>query len=824
MLCLAGVALGVAVVVAMDAAVDACVRSFGGAVQSLAERSTHSIFADDGTISDEAYIGLLQKKLSCPLAPVIDRSILINQDGQGIVARFIGVDVFSERTLRSFTQVQTSLDKAALRQFLTEPGSVVIADQLADRLHAVPGAALSLTVGGKRIEARVAGIIRPAGVARAQLDNLVLADLATAQELTDSIDKIDRIDTSLESAEQETALAAALPQGLSLRSTRQQSASLADLTRSYRLNLGALSLMASFVAVFIVYNSMLISVQQRVTSLGILRCLGASRWQLGGIYLAEAVAFSIVGGLIGVIGGWLLSRVLVGYVATTINDLYVALRPGPVTIGMGAFAKGMAVSVGSCLIGAFVPLLRAAGTPPVNAFRATARHQASRRAAVALLLVGVALLAGSWGVYLLPGESPTAGFVMTALVALGFALMCPWLTQVACFAVDHVARPLQLLPLRMAATGVGRSLGITGIAVAATMLAMGMNVGVRTMVSSFRGALDHWITRRFAADVFIGPELLVNHKIDATLDPRVEQWVRAQPETRRIVEYRARTVEFAGKPIMLVGTNVRDVLSTMAIKNLMAEAREFDPKTDAMISEPLAGRAKLGAGGIIEMRTPAGDRRFRVFGVFYDFGSERGQVMLDRSTYAAAWGDDAINSLHVTLAPGSQPQDVAGRWSAQLRRDFPVVASSFGEVRGEVLTVFDRTFKITEVLTWLAGGVAFCGMAGSLLALALARQRDYSLLAAVGMSDRQTAAWVLGQGVLIAWVSAAVACVSGTLLAYVLAYVIQYRSFGWSIPASPQPRFWVQDLALATLAAVVAAIYPVYRLRKSPPAASLRQE
>jgi putative ABC transport system permease protein len=353
---------------------------------------------------------------------------------------------------------------------------------------------------------------------------------------------------------------------------------------------------------------------------------------------------------------------------------------------------------------------------------------------------------------------------------------------------------------------------------------MGMNVGVRTMVSSFRGALDHWITRRFAADVFVGPELLVNHKVDATLDPRVEQWVRAQPETRRIVEYRARTVELAGKPVMLVGTNVRDVLSTMAIKNLLTDAREFDPKTDAMISEPLAGRTKLGPGGTLEMRTPTGQRRFRVFGVFYDFGSERGQVMLDRATFAGAWGDDTINSLHVTLSSGSEPEQIAGRWSSELRHEFPVVASSFGQVRGEVLTVFDRTFKITEVLTWLAGGVAFCGLAGSLLALALARQRDYSLLAAVGMSGRQTAIWVLGQGVLIAWVSAAVACVSGTLLAYVLAYVIQYRSFGWSIPASPQPRFWAEDLVLATVAAMVAAVYPVYRLRKLPPAVSLRQE
>jgi len=132
--------------------------------------------------------------------------------------------------------------------------------------------------------------------------------------------------------------------------------------------------------------------------------------------------------------------------------------------------------------------------------------------------------------------------------------------------------------------------------------------------------------------------------------------------------------------------------------------------------------------------------------------------------------------------------------------------------------------RIGAVLAALAGGVAFCGLAGALLSLSLARRRDYSVLAAVGMSARQTAAWVVGQGVLIAWISAAIAAVAGTVLAYVLSYVIQYRSFGWSIPTSPLPQFWIEALVLATAATAVAAIYPIYRLRRSAPAESLRQE
>lgn len=823
-LCLLGVSLGVAVVVAIDAAVNACVQSFGGAVQSLAERSTHSIFSEDGTIPDQTYIDLLRRKLPFPLAPVIDRGVMVSAGGQALVGRLIGVDVFSERSLRTYTKVGTSLDADAFDRFLIEPNQVVLVDVLARRLGVAPGSTLQMTIGDHRAQVHVAGIIQPQGVARSQLSDLILCDLATAQELSGSIGQIDRIDTLLDSPEQERAMAAALPAGLELRSTRQQSTRLSELVGSYRLNLNALSLMACFVAVFIVYNSMLISVRQRAQSLGILRCLGASRPQLGGIYLVEAIAFALAGGVIGVLGGWLLSRELVGFIATTINDLYATVRPGPVELNRAMWLKGLAVSTASCVVGAMIPLYQASRAAPVNAFRGTAGAKASRSGAWWLLLAGGALLCTSYFVWRLPGGSPFAGFAMALLIALGFALACPWITRLLSGAIDLLAGRAQMVPIQMAASGVSRSLGITGVAVAAMMLAMAMNVSVRTMVASFRGALGHWMDRQFAADVFVGPELSVRHKIDATLSPAVEAWVLRRPEVKRVIEYRTRNIDWNGRPIMLVGSDVRHLLNTLPVKSELHVKSGFDPGSDAMISEPLSGKAGLRAGDSFSIDTPNGKRRFRVYGVFYDFGSERGQIMLDRTTYARAWNDDAINALHVTLKPGLDRGQVAAQWAEELHKRFPVAVNSFDGVKTEVMTVFDRTFKVTDVLSWLAGGVAFCGLAGSLLALALARRRDYSILAAVGMSGNQTAAWVLGQGLILAWTAAAIAALAGTILAYVLAYVIQYRSFGWSIPTGPQPRFWVENLLLATLAAVVAAVHPVYRLRVTPAAGNLRQE
>lgn len=859
-LCLAGVALGVTVAVAIDSAVQACIESFHGAVTSLAERSTHSIFGDSGFITDEQYIALLHRRFPFPLAPVIDRGVLVhagpaadepvhpaanlnqppgdadttrtaggsNPSGGEIVARLLGVDIFSERRLRTFTQVQLKLDRAALRAFLTEPAQVVLVAPLARQLGISIGATVMLTIGQRRLPVHVCGIIEPTGVARAQLTDVMIADLATAQELADSLGRVDRIDASLDNPMEVASLEAALPVGLQLQSTSRQSESLDELIGSYRLNLTALSMMASFVAVFIVYNAMLVSVQQRSRTLGVLRSLGASKSQLGGIYLAESVLFALVGGALGVVGGWGLSHVLLGFIATTINDLYATVRPGSVQLGAATWIKGMSISLASCLVGAGVPLARAARSAPITAVRRTARAAASRRAATSLLVAGIVLLAGSGLLARWPSDSPTIGFAIAVLVALGFAFCCPWLVWIVGRAVAAAARPRQMLPVQMAASGVARSLGITGIAVAATMLALAMNVSIRTMVQSFRDTLDRWVDQRFGADIFVSPELTFEHHIAATIDPAVAAWVAGQPETTESIAQRRTDIDLAGKSVLLGATDVARLLAENSIPVKQwapgRAAAAFDPSLDVLISEPLAGRLHLAAGQSLTLESPSGPRSFFVLSVFYDFGTERGQVMLDRQTYAMLWRDQRIDSLRIRLTPGTNAATVASNWQAELRPRFPVTVTSFVALKVEVLTVFDRTFKVTEVLAWLAGGVAFCGMAGSLLAVALERRQDYAVLAAVGMSARQTVIWVTSQALLIAWISAAVSAVAGTVLAYVLADVIQYRSFGWSIPTAPQPRFWAEALWLATAAAVVAAAYPIARLCRTAPAVSLREE
>jgi putative ABC transport system permease protein len=822
-LCLVGIALGVAVVVGIDLAVGASVSSFAAGVETLADRATHSITSTHGMVTDAEYVALANAEPEMALSPVIDRRLSATGRNGEEAIHFLGIDPFAERKLRTHVKLSGLLSGDAFDRFMTEPNQVVLAKPLAERLGVGVGGKVTVTINTHHAVVTVAGIAALDPPADAQLPDVMIGDIATGQELFGAVGGMDRIDVLIPGAATETALRKQLPAGLILVSTDDRSKSLADLTAAYRLNLYALSLMASFVAIFIVYNAMLVSVQQRALSLAILRSLGSSRTQLGSIYLVEAVVFALLGAALGIGGGYLIAKVLVGFIATTINDLYAAVRPGGVTLDALTVGKGVAVALASGVLGAAVPLWKASRTDPVSLMRPSDAAASARRTTLVTLLAGILLLAATCAIPFLPTHSPVAGFVMAISTAFGFALLCPFVTRITCSALDLLGRRRQSLPVRMATAGVSRSLGITGIAVAAMMLALAMSIGIQTMVANFRGALDTWMGQRFGYDLFLAPRLAVDYHMDAVLEPDVLAWTRQQPEVAEVVTSRFHDAELLGQPVQILGTEIETILTDKTLGLKAAGVGAFDPKIDVLVSEPLAGKLKLGVGDAVNVESPQGPLHMKVYAVYYDFRSERGQVMLDADLYARTFQSAGVSTLHVKLRDSSQAGVIAAKWAQQLA-DQAVVVRSFVQLKVEILSVFDRTFKVTDVLAWLAGGIAFCGLAGALIALSLARAKEYAILTSLGLSQGQTAVWLLAEGLLIALTAAGVAIVAGSVLAYILAHVIQYRSFGWSIPTLPRPRFWVQTVILATSAALLASVYPLRMLKKLPPAQSLRQE
>ncbi|MDQ2693881.1 MAG: ABC transporter permease, partial [Pseudomonadota bacterium] len=243
-----------------------------------------------------------------------------------------------------------------------------------------------------------------------------------------------------------------------------------------------------------------------------------------------------------------------------------------------------------------------------------------------------------------------------------------------------------------------------------------------------------------------------------------------------------------------------------------------------LISEPLAYRRGLGAGDRLTLPTDRGAQDFVIAGVFYDYGSEHGRILIDRAAYDRYWNDPAVGTAALFAAPGADLAALRQALERRAGRRQPLLIRASRELREQSLVIFERTFTITRVLRWLAVGVAFIGMLSALLALQLERGRDYAVLRAVGMTPAELGRLVCLQTGLLGLIAGLLSVPVGLLLAWVLIHVIQRRAFGWTLPFQVAPEILAQAVLLAVLAALLAGLYPGWRLARAQPAAALREE
>jgi putative ABC transport system permease protein len=379
---------------------------------------------------------------------------------------------------------------------------------------------------------------------------------------------------------------------------------------------------------------------------------------------------------------------------------------------------------------------------------------------------------------------------------------------------------------RLAFGDVAASLSRTGIAVGALSIAVSAAIGVALMVASFRESLAEWLARTLRADIYVtapGPGF---SRPERLIEPEVIRTLLASPGVREASAIRRVAVESS------VGTVLLDALQPASasyggIALIAGEGENVWPafaRGDVLLSEPFAFRHALAVGDSIELATANGPRRFRIAGIYRDYGSDRGAVLMHREVYRQNWGDDGVTSLGLYVAAGAQPADVIAALRATTSEDQALLMRSNRDLRALSMQIFERTFAITRVLYWLAAAVAAVGLLSALLAYEIERARELALLRALGMTPAGIAALVETQTMFLGVAAALAAIPTGTMAALVLIEVINRRAFGWHIDFHWSTGEVAQTLALALGAALLAGLYPAWRSSRVAIAASMREE
>jgi putative ABC transport system permease protein len=841
LLCVLGVALGVAVVIAIDLANESASRAFNLSTETVAGRTTHRIVGVNGVLDQDVYRRVKVDLGVRTSAPVVSAyAVAVELDEQPL--QLLGVDAFAEPPFRSFLgSGATVSDDGDLSLFFTDPRALIIGAGTAERYGLRVGSELTLRIADRRETMTVIGVLHPAADEdRRALDGLAILDIGAAQRLLGMSGRITHVDliiderTAAGAAELER-IRAAMPQGVQIVRPAQRSRSVESLGDAFRLNLTALSLLALVVGMFLIYNTITFSVVQRRPMIGTLRCLGVTRREIFRMVLVETALLGVVGGVLGVLLGIVLGRGAVGLVTQTINDLYYVVNVRDVEIAPLALVKGFALGVAASLLAALAPAYEATSVPPITALKRSSVEQRVRRVLPWVAGAGAGMFV--FGVVLLLA---TAQLVINLagifFVLIGVALTTPLATIVMMRAAGPLLGALAGVTGRMSARNVTYSISRTAIAIASLMVAVSVIIGLQSMIGSFRTTVESWLNSTLTADVYVSPVTIAGARATTQIDPSTISQFRAFDGAEDVTLLRAVDVDFRlpnsadgdWKTAALLGVGSdRErpadtyVWSARPVDGLWESMRGRD---EIQVSEPFANRYGITPNADrVTLRTAQGEREFRVVGVYYDYASDAGGLLMRRDEYVRLFADEAVTSIAVYMRDGEDATEAA----AKMREQFAgseLLINANRQLRDSALVVFDRTFAITGALNLLATVVAFIGVLSALMALQIERTREFGMLRANGMTLRQLWRMTLMETGLMGSAAGLLSMPTGLLLAVVLVYIINLRSFGWTIRLVLDPATFVQAALVALISALLGAIYPMLRLKRLAIASAVRQE
>ncbi|SLN09910.1 ABC transporter permease [Ruegeria meonggei] len=779
---LATLLIGIALATGLWSAVQAinaeARASYQRASDQLALGRYDELRDPSGPIPLARYVAL--RRAGWQVAAVLEGSLQVGDRR----VQVLGVDMVTYPALPAVTQVEQSDTPPDPADMLTAPGRLLAAPDLAQTL-------------GVRSD------FPPILPSDALPSDLILTDIGVAETLLNQPGQISRLIVLPDQPMGIPPLSEIAPDLERINaSTRLDTTQLTD---SFHLNLTAFGLLSFAVGLFIVHGTVGLAFAQRRGMIRTLRALGVSMRRLVWMITAELTLLALIGGALGLILGFFLAGALLPDVAATLRGLYGAPVDGQMRLQPEWVVAGLAIALAGTLLASGHALHRLSRMPLLSGAGLQAwRGAASGRRATAL--IGLALIAGGF-VTAYAFEGLVAGFAMVAGILTGAALVLPALLSFALSLLQRGARgPVtQWVWADMRAQLPGLSLALMAL-----LLALAANIGVGTMVSSFRLTFTGWLDQRLTSELYVTAA-------DDQQGQQIAQWL--DPQVDAVLPIRSIELAHLSGPLFLYG--IVDHQSYRQNWPLIASSDEVWDRVLAgeavLINEQLARRSNLWPGDDLTLKP---DQTLTIAGVYSDYGNPTGQAIVSMAQLDRIAPGADTRRFGIRLAP-----ERATEMAQALRDQFDLPRQAVvqqASMKAQSLAIFDKTFVVTSALNILTLGVAGFAILTSLLTLWTQRLPQIAPVWALGLTRAQLARIELLRSVLLAALTAVLALPLGLVLAWALLAVINVQAFGWRLPMYLFPEDWAYLFALTLLAAFIAAALPALRLLCLPPADLLK--
>jgi putative ABC transport system permease protein len=799
------IALGVAVVLAIDLAGTAAAGSFRSSMETLAGENDLEIVTAGGV--PENLVGTLDV-LPYPLrvTPRIEDYVVVAETKQTLP--LIGLDLVAEASEGRASSGFIGAEDAW--KYLSAMNSVWVGQSLGRKR----GESIALLINDEVATYRVCGVFPDAKGST----SAIVMDISAAQYALKRFGRVDRIlirvPRSPNLEEWQRRLSQALPPGVQVRAAGAGTNQNRRMLAAFRWNLQLLSYIALIVGAFLIYNTISVSVVRRRVEIGIVRALGASCGLVLAAFVGEAACFGLVGALLGMPLGRLMAGGAVRLMGETVEALYVSSRPGAITLTPVSVFLALLVGVGVAVASAYPPAREASFVPPVEAMaygrREYATHVHKTRNVWIAVAVGLAAAAASRAPAI--GGKPLFGYFAALLLVCASAFAMPALVDATAGVAAWLLKRVLGVEAVLASRSLSSSLRRTSVLVGALSTAIAMMTAVGIMVGSFRETVLLWMGDQLPADLYMRPAGNIAADRHPTIAVELTEQIARLPGVAAIDRLREYEISYEGLPAGLASIELNilreyhnaDFLSGRRTSEVLAELRDSNA---VLVSEPFANKHHLRAGDTIELSLGENRAAFRVIDIYYDYSSERGAILMDRTVMLRYLPDPAASNLAIYVVPSAHLEDVRGEIE-RAAAGHRVLMFTNRDLRGEALRIFDRTFAITYALEAIAVLIAVMGVAGALLAVVIDRRRELGLFRFLGAASGQIRKVILIEAALIGLLANLAGIALGFALSLILIYVINKQSFGWTIRFHWPVAVLLGAWTMVYVATVVAGLYP----------------
>ncbi|MDQ3898438.1 MAG: FtsX-like permease family protein [Actinomycetota bacterium] len=597
--------------------------------------------------------------------------------------------------------------------------------------------------------------------------------------------------------------------------TAEDQSTIKDQMGFFNTFLITFALVALFVGAFIIYNTFSILVAQRGKETALLRALGASRRQVLGSVLFEAVVVGALASTVGLAAG----VGVAGMLKALFAGLGIDIPAGGVVLTSSAVVVSLIAGIGVSVASAVFPARKAAKVPPVAAMRDVAVEGAGRgrvRVVLGAVVTGLGAVAMASGLFSGAGVGSVGGGA--ALVFIGVAMLGPVVTRPLSRVLGAPLPRLRGMAGTLARENAVRNPKRTSATAAALMIGVALVGSITILAASTKASIDASIDRAFAGDFVL--ESSSGAMGSGGFSPALARRINLLPEVGAATGLRITPAEVNGSTTMLLGIDPVRVNEVFDIGVTQGSLRDLGASQVGVLKSE-ATKKGLHIGDKVPVRfAKTGPQELTVAAIFTN-KDVAGSYVVGLPVFEANVADQFDNKVFVTTARGVD--------NATARAAITKATEGYGEVQVKDRTEFkaaqaaqiDQLLNLVYALLALAVFIALLGIANTLALSIFERTRELGLLRAVGMTRTQLRSTVRWESVIIAVLGTAVGLVVGSIFGWALVKALSGEGINTlSIPAGQLATV----AFMASTAGVAAAILPARRAARLRPAEVLRAD